>query len=69
MTANDNFRPGTVVFDQLANEWFQQVSTGVRRKLNADEASEMAMSGRLANRNSDSWRLYPIVGVGLVLLV
>ena len=69
VTANDNFRPGTVVFDQRANEWFQQVSAGVRRKLNADEASEMAMNGRLANRDSASWRLYPIVGVGLVLLV
>lgn len=67
--AKDDFRPGTVVFDQRANEWFQQVSGGVRRKLNADEASEMAMNGRLANRDAGSWRLYQKVGLGLLLLV
>lgn len=64
-----HFHQGTVVFDQHSKEWFQQVSAGVRRKLNADEASEMAMNGRLANRDSGSWRLYQIVGLGLLLLV
>ena len=69
-TANDHhFRPGAVVFDQYANGWFQQVSAGVRRKLNADEASEMAMNGWLANRDFASWRFYQIVGVGFLLLV
>ena len=69
-TANDHhFRPGAVVFDQYANGWFQQVSAGVRRMLNADEASEMAMNGWLANRDFASWRFYQIVGVFFLLLV
>jgi len=66
-TSAMQFQPETVVFDQSASEWFEQVSVGERRKLSADEARELVMNGSVANH--DSSRFYKAIGGGLVLLL
>lgn len=36
--ANSDFPPGTIIFDQINQEWFQQTAEGQRKRLGADEA-------------------------------